>query len=67
MISILMPIYNGTEYLEESVGSILKQSYDHWELLIGINGHEKESSVYQIAKKYETTDKRIKVFDLHEI
>lgn len=67
MISILMPIYNGIEYIDESVGSILKQTYDHWELLIGINGHEKDSSVYQIAKKYETTDKRIKVFDLHEI
>jgi teichuronic acid biosynthesis glycosyltransferase TuaG len=64
MISILMPIYNGIEFIEESVPSILNQTYTHWELIIGINGHPPNSEVYQIAKKYEQVDSRIKVYDL---
>lgn len=63
MISILMPIYNGIEFINESVGSILSQSYMDWELLIGINGHPENSDVYQISKKYEENDERIKVYD----
>lgn len=38
MISILMPLHNGMEFLQESVGSIISQTYQDWELLIGING-----------------------------
>lgn len=66
MISILMPIYNGIEYIHESVTSILAQKYNKWELLIGINGHEPNSATYQKAKIYEK-DSRIKVFDFYEI
>ena len=50
MISILIPIYNGVEFIEESVSSVLNQTYDQWELLIGINGHSQDSEVYKIAK-----------------
>ena len=59
-----MPIYNGIEFIEESVSTILYQTYKEWELIIGINGHPQNSEVYQIAKKYEMRDIRIKVFDL---
>lgn len=37
--SILMPIYNGVEFLHEAVRSVVSQTYTNWELLIGINGH----------------------------
>ena len=53
MISILMPIYNGIEYIHDSVDSIINQTYYDWELIIGINGHPLESDVYHIAKQYE--------------
>ena len=66
MISILMPIYNGIEFIDESVISILNQTYNNWELLIGINGHIQNSEVYKIAKKYEINEK-IKVFDFYKI
>lgn len=62
-----MPIYNGIEFIGESVPTIQYQTYKNWELLIGINGHLKDSDVYKLAKKYETLDCRIKVFDLFEI
>ena len=65
MISILIPIYNGIEFIEESVNSVLKQSYEKWEIIIGVNGHEENSEVYKIAKKYEGD--KIKVLDLFMI
>lgn len=67
MISILIPIYNGIEFINESIQSVLSQSFKEWELLIGVNGHPKDSEVYFKAKTYETADKRIKVFDFFNI
>lgn len=60
-----MPIYNGIEFIEESVSSIKNQKYSEWELIIGINGHPKDSEVYKIAKKYENN--KIKVYDLQNV
>jgi glycosyltransferase involved in cell wall biosynthesis len=65
-----MPIYNGIEFINESVASILEQKYDKWELLIGINGHPENSEIYQIAKTFEEKFKslgKIKVFDFYNI
>jgi glycosyltransferase involved in cell wall biosynthesis len=67
MISILMPIYNGIEFIEESVSSILNQTYDQWELIIGINGHAENSDVYKIAKEYEKRSQQIRVYDFYNI
>ena len=67
MISILMPIYNGIEFIEESVSSILNQTYDQWELIIGINGHDENSDVYKIAKEYEKRSVKAFVYDFYKI
>jgi len=57
-ISILMPIYNGIEFLEQSLSSIIKQTYKNWELIIGINGIPINSNVYlkaiEICKNYNS-------------
>lgn len=44
-ISILIPLYNGVEFLNESLTSIINQTYIHWEVIIGINGHSLESNI----------------------
>jgi len=67
MISILIPIYNGIEYISESIQSILDQTFQDWEVIIAINGHAENSFIYQIAKDYETVDNRIRVYDMHEL
>ena len=67
MISILIPIYNGVEFIEESVSSVLNQTYDKWELLIGVNGHPQDSEVYKIAKEYISKSGKIRVFDFYNI
>lgn len=67
MISILMPIYNGIEYINDSVQSVLDQTFQDWELIIAVNGHPQNSMVFQIAKDYENIDKRIRVYDFHTV
>ena len=62
-----MPIYNGIEFIEESVSSVINQTYQDWELIIGVNGHPPNSDVYALAKKYEVRSNKIRVFDLHQI
>jgi glycosyltransferase involved in cell wall biosynthesis len=67
MISILMPVYNGIEYISESVESVLSQTFQHWELIIAVNGHEPDSFTYKIARDYADIDNRIRVYDLSDI
>lgn len=66
-ISILIPIYNGIEYIEDSINSVLNQTEKCWELIIGINGHPENSEVYKTAKEYEKINEKIKVLDLFKI
>ena len=67
MISILIPIYNGIDFIDESVMSVINQTYTDWELLIGVNGHPESSSVFLTAKKYEDKSHKIRVFDFFHI
>jgi glycosyltransferase involved in cell wall biosynthesis len=62
MFSILIPLYNGVEFLNESVKSVINQTNDQWELLIGVNGHPPNSNVFKQAQQYVSD--RVRVFDL---
>jgi glycosyltransferase involved in cell wall biosynthesis len=63
-----MPIYNGIEFINESVPSILNQTYTNWELIIGINGLSQNSQTYLIAKEFEKIKgDKVKVLDLFNI
>ena len=33
-VSIILPTFNGEKYIEESINSILHQTYKNWELII---------------------------------
>lgn len=48
-ISILIPIYNGIEFLNESLSSVIQQTYKNWEVIIGINGHSPNSNIEKKA------------------
>jgi len=65
MISILIPIYNGIEFLNESITSVLNQTYSEWEVIIGINGHHPNSDIYLNARTYDND--KIHTYDLHTI
>ena len=60
MISLILPIYNVEEYLNECLESILNQSYCDYELLIVDDGST-DSSLH-IARGYSEKFKDIKVF-----
>jgi glycosyltransferase involved in cell wall biosynthesis len=60
LISIFMPVYNGSKYLEKSIGSVLKQTFKSFELIC-VDDSSTDNS-YEILKKYAETDSRIKVF-----
>ena len=60
-ISILIPIYNGHKYLKKCLKSVYAQTYNNYEIIIGINGHELNSDVYKKCKNI------IKSFDKNNI
>jgi glycosyltransferase involved in cell wall biosynthesis len=64
MISILMPIYNGIEFLPESMASVVSQTYTEWELLIGINGHADPTPYLERVSELSKGDPRIRAFGL---
>jgi glycosyltransferase involved in cell wall biosynthesis len=67
MISILIPVYNGMEFINECVTSVLDQTFEDWEIIIAINGHPHNSNQYQIAKGYETISDKIRVYDFYNV
>ena len=67
LIGVCIPTFNDGNYLFESVESILNQTYDQWELIIGINGHPENSDVYKIAKEYEKRSDKAFVYDFYKI
>lgn len=60
IISIFMPVYNGSKYLENSIKSILKQTFKDFELVC-VDDSSTDNS-YEILKKIADTDSRIKIF-----
>jgi teichuronic acid biosynthesis glycosyltransferase TuaG len=58
-VSILIPLYNGINFLNECLNSIKSQSYTNWEVIVGVNGHINYSSTFLTAKAFESN--KIKV------
>lgn len=60
-ISIIVPVYNSSEYLPECLNSIINQSFQDYEVLL-INDGSTDSSL-NICHKYAEKDSRFRVFD----
>ncbi|WP_062051726.1 glycosyltransferase [Bacillus sp. JCM 19034] len=58
-VTVLMSVYNDEQYLEESVESILNQTYENFEFLI-IDDASTDGS-YEILKEFAEKDQRIKL------
>jgi len=59
LVSIIMPNYNGSKYVGDSIQSVIDQTYTNWELII-IDDNSSDSS-RDIIKAYAAKDCRIKV------
>lgn len=60
LVSIIMPLYNYSMFLERSVTSVLKQTYKNWELIIVDDCSTDDS--FSHACKLASKDERIHVF-----
>ena len=60
VVSVLMPVFNGGEYLGEAVESILNQTFQNFEFLILDDGSTDDS--LKLLRQYATQDPRIRVF-----
>ncbi|WP_303744733.1 glycosyltransferase family 2 protein, partial [uncultured Duncaniella sp.] len=60
-ISVIMPVYNAERFLDCSVGSVLSQTFDDWELIC-FNDASTDKSI-DILNRYASSDKRIRVID----
>lgn len=59
LVSIIIPVYNASHFLEETINSIQEQTYSNWEAIF-IDDCSSDNS-YDIIKQYQKNDKRIKV------
>lgn len=62
LVSVVMPVYNCEDFLDETIKSVLKQSYTNWELIIVDDGSTDNSEM--IIKSY--LSEKIKYFKLDE-
>jgi len=64
LVSVIMPAYNCADLIEFTIDSVIKQTYENWELIVvddfSIDNTEK------IVKKYVENDSRIKFLSLEK-
>lgn len=59
-VSIIIPVYNGEKYIEETVNSVLNQSHQTFEIIIVNDGSTDNTTL--IIENLRNSDPRIKVF-----
>ncbi len=61
VISILVPVYNTNPlYLRETIESVVRQIYPHWELCL-VDDHSSKEATKNILQEYFDSDPRIKI------
>lgn len=60
LVSIITPCYNSAPFISQTIDSVLKQTYENWELLI-TDDCSTDNSV-EIIRSYIENDSRIKLF-----
>ncbi len=60
-ISVIVPYYNSEKYIEQTITSILNQTFPYYEILIIDDGSTEQKSLDKL-EEIQKLDKRIKVF-----
>ena len=59
-ISIVIPVFNASQYIAETVESVISQTYTNWELILVNDGSLDDSGI--ICDRLSEKDERIRVF-----
>ncbi len=59
MVSVIMPAYNSAAFISEAIGSVIKQTYGNWELIV-IDDASGDATP-EIVEDFSNQDKRIKI------
>lgn len=51
-VSIVIPVYNGANFLEQAIKSALAQTYQHTEIIVINDGSTDKGKTHSIARKY---------------
>lgn len=65
LFSIIIVNFNGKEYLDSCVASVLKNKYENFEIIVVDNG-SKDGSVSLLKKKYRKCLNKIKIVELQK-
>lgn len=57
LISIITPVFNSSQTLDECIVSVLKQTYDNWELILADDCSTDDS--IDIIRRYQSADSRV--------
>ena len=61
LVSVVMPTYNCAEYIEDSINSVINQTFTDWELII-VDDCSTSNTMPAILQKIKNIDKRISVY-----
>jgi len=60
LVSLIMPAYNSARYIKYAIDSVLKQTYENWELIIVDDCSD--DGTWEVAYMLSTYDPRIKAY-----
>lgn len=64
LVSVIVPAYNSEQYIKKTLGSILRQTYDNFEVII-INDASVDNTL-KVIEEYKKINEKIKIINLKE-
>ncbi len=64
-VSVIVPVRNGSNFLENCIGFLKAQTHDNFEILLVVDGNSTDDTV-QVAERLSKTDERIQLIVQYE-